>query len=92
MTIAVLDIDGGQAAVRGPTGVLDRPGLYIWDEERDTEVRMHWTDALRMALWILMVSERLDLGARMDTTGDCVRIVETWKGKEQVMETWEGRE
>ena len=70
MTYSVLDIQGGQAAIRGPTGVLDRHGLYVWDEERDVEVWMPWSDALRMALWILRETEQFDLGARLEIAED----------------------
>lgn len=65
MAISVLDIECGQAAIRGPTGIRNCPGLYIWDEERDVDVSMPWKDALRLALWILWGQERFDLGARI---------------------------
>lgn len=87
MAICVLDIECGQAAIRGPTGIRDRPGLYIWDEERDVDVSMPWKDALRLALWILWAQERFDLGARIEVLEEtknevACRVVELQAEKE----------
>lgn len=71
MTRAVLDLSCGQASIKGPTGVLDRPGLYIWDDGRHEMVWMPWADALRMALWILREDGSAgDLGARIAVLED----------------------
>lgn len=71
MTYAVLDLENGQASIKGPTGVLDRPGLYVFDAVRDEMVWMTWADALRMALWILREDGSAgDLGARIAVLED----------------------
>lgn len=80
MTYAVLDLENGQASIKGPTGVLDRPGLYVFDAVRDEMVWMTWADALRMALWIQRNAGTLkDMGARIAVLED----MGVWKEEDE---------